>query len=554
MYTSRRFVALFLVLLAVSPVFTQPPNLTGYHNYIDLSKRLHDMREAYPDLIKLESLGKTLESRDIWLVTLGNLSSENPAIALVGGIEGDDVASSELCLRFIESAARAFNVVDSVRTILDRITYYIIPRVNPDAAEQLWDFVAYDRLLNSRPVDLDFDGAVNEDGFDDLNGDGFITLMRVADPAGEWIEDAQQPQLMRKAEPEKQKVGAFRLLSEGLDNDKDGFWNEDPVGGVNFNENFSFFYKPFTDGAGPHPISELETRAVADFFFAHENITLVFGFSQNENLYHPRDAAKESDMLPRKPITKVLPDDSPYYKYIADQFKEQTGFTNPPKAERESGAFTEWVYFHYGRWSFSAPAWYPPLVSEKEDSIKNAQDDPIAKKRRLYNWIEKEDVPYFVEWTKVDHPDFPDQTVEIGGFVPGVSKNPPVDSLDYFSEKFSAFFYQLANYLPKLTIHPKVESLSEQLFRITLTIKNSGYLPTSSALGGKSKWVRKVKAELELPDQYKIVSGFRFYLLDPISDSAHEQTWLVMGKKNGRIKVVAESPSVGRLEKDIILR
>ena len=43
---------------------------------------------------------------------------------------------------------------------------------------------------NRRPVDNDHDGKADEDGPDDLNGDG-INQMWKADPSGSWIRIAK---------------------------------------------------------------------------------------------------------------------------------------------------------------------------------------------------------------------------------------------------------------------------------------------------------------------------------------------------------------------------
>ena len=53
-----------------------------------------------------------------------------------------------------------------------------------------------------------------------------------------------------------------------------------------FNRNFPFHYPYFKPGAGPNAVSEIETRAVADFAFDHRNIAIVFCFSPEDNLMH----------------------------------------------------------------------------------------------------------------------------------------------------------------------------------------------------------------------------------------------------------------------------
>lgn len=553
----KSYLALLLfVLISHTTLPDASSSLAGYSNYNDLSASLKDLTARYPDLVKVVSLGKTLQSRDIWLVQLEiRPSEEKPAILLVGGVEADDVTSTELCLRFVESSAQAYGRIDSITTIFDRVIFYILPRVNPDATEQLWITPAYDRLLNDRPIDLDYDGEVSEDGYDDLNGDGRITKMRIADPAGEWLIDSEYPQLMRQANPAEHETGAYRVLTEGLDNDHDGLWNEDPAGGVDYNQNFSFNYQPFAPGSGPNPISEIESRAVADFLFARHNIAVVFSFSHNENLLHTWESTKESPE-PDKPVTAVLPKDAAYFSYISDLFKKAIDASDPPAPRRSSGTFCEWAYYHYGRWSFSTPAWWPPPTQSTEDSLQQPTPDELhGRERQLLRWTLANRPAAFVEWTEINHPDFPHHRVEVGGFAPGMTKNPPADSLADLAEKHSAFLYQLADLLPRIDLFIKVESLGNHVFRITVTVKNNGYLPTTSELGDRSQWVRKVKVELILNKDQKLVSGSRFSLIRGIAGGgAYEHSWLVMGREKSEVQVIAGSPSVGFIAKSVILQ
>lgn len=533
--------------------YAAPNYLKGYKTHAELTALLKSTAQQYPNVVKLESLGQTIERRDVWLVTLGASTKEKPAIAIIGNVEAANVSSSELCLQFLQSTAAAFGTVDSVTSMLNNYTFYIFPRLNPDASEQLWKQPHYNRMLNARPIDLDHDGETNEDGYDDLNGDGLITMMRILDPAGEWLADTNTPSLLRKADPAKNEIGTYKLFTEGIDNDNDGFWNEDPAGGVDMNQNFSFDYKPFVTGAGPHPVSEIESRAIADFFFAHLNINLVFSFSNNENLLHPWDAASDDNGRSKGPITKVLSNDAKQYGYISEQYKKMFKVDKSPEPVRGHGNFSPWAYFHYGRWSLSAPL--SPIL-QIEDSTSNAiKDDPITQERTLYNWLSANEINGFVEWKEIDHPDFPNTKVEVGGFLPGVQSNPLFNSLKTLTPQYAAFFFKLAKLMPKLEVFTSVESLDKQVYRVTATIKNNGYLPTTSEMGDKSQWVRKVKAELLVQDGQKIVSGNRFYLINQIpGGSAHEQSWLVMGRKNSKVKIEVGSPSVGAVSKVITLK
>src|SRR5205823_5923167 len=69
------------------------------------------------------------------------------------------------------------------QALLDRFTFYIIPVPDPDATAAMFTPPFIERTTNLRPTDDDHDGDLDEDGPDDLNHDGLITMMRVEDPA-----------------------------------------------------------------------------------------------------------------------------------------------------------------------------------------------------------------------------------------------------------------------------------------------------------------------------------------------------------------------------------
>ena len=565
--------SILLIVASLLLFISQLPAAGEYHDYEKMTKVLRRIAAENPQIVKLESHGTTFAKRKVWEVTLASgKADKKPAVLVVGGIEGVDLAASEMCLALIENVANNYGKTDSITQLLNSTTFYIFPRVNPDAAEAFWNSPRYERRLNARPMDLDHDGTVDEDGYDDLNGDGLITMMRVTDPAGEWLADEKNPELLRKADRSKGEEGVYKVYSEGIDNDKDGAWNEDEPGGVDFNRNFTFNYKFFSKGAGFHQVSEIETRAVADFCFAHPNIAVVFSFLHNENLMHPWKARKSAQgtrgqqrRFSRKPITSVMPKDAPYFDHLSQMFKKMTGFSDAPQPEKGEGAFSEWAYYHFGRWSVSAPAWWPPSVKEKNDSTKSnnsktktisrisksgkKKKDTLVDERRLLKWLQiSGQSAKFVSWQEIAHPDFPGKKVEVGGFMPYVSINPPADSLANLDDKFSRFLLYLGSQCPNVKLEgPRVEKLDKNVYRITVQVTNEGYLPTNSQMGVKSQWARKVKVGIKLGGGQKLAAGRKMQLLDAIpgSGGSRELNWLVIGEKGSTVTVTAGSPMAG---------
>jgi len=503
---------------------------------------------------------------------------------MVAGINGIDLAGTEVSLDFIKSIAEKHGKVDSITQMLDQTTFYIFPLVNPDASETWFSKPQYARSLNKRPMDLDTDGKVDEDGYDDLNKDGYITWLRIVEPGGEWFEDKEYPGLLKKADAGKGETGVYRLIREGFDNDGDGQQNEDEPGGVNFNQNFTFKYKFFAPGSGFHQISEVETRAVVDFAYAHPNIATVFSFSPNDNLNHPWEPAKGppakmSGRRNRTPVEQVEKKDVPYYSHMSENFKMITGFNDLPRSESGQGAFNEWAYYHFGRWSISTPAWWPPLNSGSKDTtaavadsatneIKKGDKNKPAKKpdkeskkstdQRLWDWLQatnQQDA--FIEWKEIKHPDYPDKKVEIGGFKPFPANNPPSDSLVSISKKYRPFLIKLSSWLPRIEVQKlKVEHLHDNVYRVTLNVVNQGFLPSNTQIGIRNKWCPKIKLAVNLSVNQKLVSGRVLQFIDSLDGSggSEEISWMLMGKKGDTVKITIGSPMTGTILKNVKLQ
>ncbi len=259
-----------------------------YHNYAEMTRLLQNLASAYPQLAKLETIGKTIEKRDLWVLQLAGATgapvSERPALLIAANLEGDHLIGSEISCSLAEYILKNYAGNPTIKQKLDRYVIYVIPRVNPDAAEAYWAPARSWRRTNAQPVDEDNDGRIDENGPEDLNKDGVITVMRVKEPGGPYMVDPEEPRLMKKADPKKGEKGEYTLYREGVDRDQDGFIGEDPPGGVNINRNFLHDYPSYKAESGRHMASETETRALLDFLLAHRNIAALLTFGESDNL------------------------------------------------------------------------------------------------------------------------------------------------------------------------------------------------------------------------------------------------------------------------------
>lgn len=541
---------LFCFLLA-GTVFGQNPALDGYANQEAFSAQVKELDAS--DLVAVASIGKSVGGRDIWLLTIGTGKTEDkPAIAIVGNVQGSHLAGGEIALRMARKLVEKAKTDEATRKLFEEHTYYMIPRPDPDGCEKCFAKPLRLRAGNDRKTDDDRDFAFGEDPPDDLNGDGIITMMRIEDETGDYFPHPDDPRVLIQADAKKNEPGKYRLLVEGKDDDGDEKFNEDPGDGVAFNHNFTFGYKPFQPGTGANAVSEPECRAVADFLYGRPNVAVLFCFSPEDNLFH---TWKPDSNLERARIrTRVLGSDAALLEYIAGEYRKIHGGSEAPGSPEPSGSFSQWGYFHYGRWSLAARGWWVPKTEEPKP--EGEAKKPSGEKRgesdiNLLRWLAKENLDGFVGWKPVDHPGFPGKKVEAGGFKPFYSLNPPVKELDGLADKHLQFATVLPKWLPKLAlIDAKAEALGNGVFRISATAVNRGYLPTMPEMGQVNGESYPLQISISLPKGTELLQGHPRSKLPRLEGSGGkaERTWLLkLGEeKPKQLEIQAWAPAVGR--------
>ena len=289
----RRILFLLMVFLCFSPAFSaqsEQLRFDTYHRPEDVNSILRSWNSKYPKLTALIPIGKSVEDTDLLALRIAAITNESPepdsrpAVFVTANLEGYHLVGTEAALLIAEKLLTKQGSDKDITQLLSDITVYIAPLLNPDTTQEYFARVRYQRRRNSVSVDEDMDDRADEDGFDDLNRDGMITMMRVKDPEGKWIPDPSESRLMRLADPKKGESGIYKMYTEGLDNDEDGLYNEDPPGGIELNRNFPHDFEYYIKTAGLWPVSAPEVTALFEFLAAHPNICLVLNFS-TENTF-----------------------------------------------------------------------------------------------------------------------------------------------------------------------------------------------------------------------------------------------------------------------------
>lgn len=488
------FILLMLCLAAPAamPQASPASRLKYDHNYsfAEVQAFLKHISEEAPGLTSLHIIGRSFLGKDLLVLEITNKATgealKKPGFWLDGNLHSSEVFGCAVCLNTIETLLSRYGRDDKITHLVDTRVLYIMPKLNPDGSD--YYLTHPDSLRSSlRPHDSDRDGTRDEDPPEDLNQDGHITLMRIKDPMGTMRTDPEEPRLMvRRDETE---AGEWRVLTEGVDNDLDGLFNEDGAGGLDINRNWPAQWQQeyVQDGAGPYPLSEPETRAVADFLLSHPNITGLVNHHMSGNfLYRPPNnrhfdpATGAENPMPAEDEAVYTLFGNKYSEFINDQKVQVVyGRGGPPRYGAIWGVMIGWAYDHYGVFSFVPEIGQYPCDYDK--------DGRVTEKERL-RWNDTEmDGKIFVDWQPYDHPQLGE--IEIGGFISKVFDPKtggytnlmcyPGPVYQDFLKKHTRWNLYLASMSPLVRITSTESSpVGDGIFRIRARIQNQGYLPS----------------------------------------------------------------------------
>lgn len=464
-----------------------------FYDYAALTDALHRLAETYPDLMQLTSIGKSVEGRELWMVTINNPKTgsdrDKPAMYIDGNVHGNEVQASEVCLYTIWYLTHSYGHVDKLTRLIDRNAFYILPSVNPDGRDH-W-FHAPNTPNSSRsgkaPVDEDHDGLLDEDDDDDLDGDGSITSMWKADPDGRWRRSQRDPRIFEPVARDE-KGEYTNLGSEGIDNDADGQINEDGVGGYDMNRNWPCDWQPeyIQYGAGEYPFSYPETAAIGAFILDHPNIAAVQsyhnaggmilrgpGMRYREPYYPPQDLEVYDEI--GRTGERILP----FYRYLVvwkDLYEVH-------------GGFVTWTSENLGIFSFTNELW------TNEQYYAGKEGDWARRDARMKFGDLLEFGTNFTDYRPFVHPTFGE--ILVGGWKKYAFRVPPTFMLEELCHRNFAFTMYHAEQMPRLSI-PRYEvvELTGGVWRVTAQVTNEGAIPTISAVAAQRRIGARDRARL----------------------------------------------------------
>ena len=454
-------------------------DLNRYYTAAETHQIMRELHRLYPEMTELHKIGESYLGQELLLMEITNEATgpavEKTALYVDGGLHAGELTGSAVALHLLVHVLNGYGQDPRVTALLDRSALYIRPKFNPDGSDLA---LIYDHSLRSsvHPVDDDEDGEADEDPGEDLDGDGWITQMRIPDPAGPSYADPGDPRNMRPVPADGQvPQGArrYRVMREGIDNDGDGRFNEDGFGGIDLNRNFprNWEREHLQGGAGEFPLSEPETYAAVRFIQDHPNIVgIVHGHTSGGFVYR----------LPSASNPALFPaDDLELIEHLGAEYTRTTGrpveASSTDPTQHRYGTLISWGY-----WDQGLVGWVPEFSPGPEEWVTDYDGDGEIEREEEFRFNDEVlGGRYFSDWTAYAHPEF--GPVEIGGWHSKFwGQNPPAEYLEDETRQQLPWILYLLEQAPVLEMDdPVVTEEGDGLYRIEVTVRNTGFQPTS---------------------------------------------------------------------------
>lgn len=503
-----------------------PISFDRYHSYNGTSEYLKKVNKAYPGITELMTIGESTMGRPIYLLVISNMSKgttidrhidlrnerkeniENvppmkihqgkPGHFISGSTHGNEYTGTEVCLYMIDKLVSSYGNDETITGLVDNRAFYICPVINPDGVYNSVEKGIRQRN-NSMEKDDDEDGRINEDGVDDIDGDGFITSFRYEDDEGRYVIDDVDPRLMvrlgRDEETDKQR---YSVIREALDNDKDGKIGEDPESGIDLNRNFPEGWN--LDAGNPYPMSEPETRNVFEFQLDHPNIFVSFHYHNTgrlimfqapppvqlsssqteelrerteERLEEMRKTDKYAQLFARRVSDEYQHDMDVQTKIVSEGAYILKNYR--PVIGGLSGQAHAATYYMLGAYSYLIELWGSPVTIADTDNDGKLSDEEYMK------WIDLDLAgDGWIDPHKVKHPDLGD--VWIGGSAKKhMQRTPPSRYIEMEAEKNARFVMYCASQFPEVKIDDiSIKAISNKIYQVDVRVENESEYPTAS--------------------------------------------------------------------------
>jgi hypothetical protein len=213
---------------------------------------------------------------------------------------------------------------------------------------------------------------------------------------------------------------------------------------------------------------------------------------------------------------------------------------------------SEWAYHQFGAVALASSLWPEPSLPEPGEGEDKPPADGEAR------WLHWNDTVMggraFIPFEEVEHPTL--GTVELGGWLPGVRVNPPIEEVEGITDTQHQFLADLAGRMAALKIvDAKAEPKGSGVFEVTARVENPGYFPTALAQGVTTRQAPPVLVRPILGDA-TLLAGPKLDRINALDGSggSREYRWLILAPQGvDSLQLEASCPRAGRVVETIEL-
>lgn len=463
-----------------------------YYDSEALATLMRKIAKAYPQLARLQSLGKSYQGREIWCLTITDFKKgspeRKPATYVQGNIHGNELQGGEFSLYLAWYLTESFGDTKYVQDLLAEKVFYVVPTLNPDARDH---FIHRPNRNGTSRMSLMSSGEGRHPN-DDLNGDGHLTQMRWKDPYGTYRIDPMDPRRMveidddaithvnwvkRARHPDERN---YRVMRESLDTLQLSEPGDDRH---DLNRDWRYDWGADDGSAertGRHPFAHPETRAARDFFLKHPNIAVAVSLHNAAGEIY-RAMAKRTADDPDDAEGDVRLHDSlgAYGERVLPGYRYRRLSGAAPNTD--IGREIDWMFGDRGAYAF---------IVELMTDYSYYHQSPWTNEARAYDLDGHTEEAYrfdrellfgdaFVPWHEFRHPTL--GAVEIGGFKKNFGRLNPGFLMEAEAHRTMAFILYLGDMAPRLEVQEvAVKDAGNGMQEVTAVIANARLVPTHS--------------------------------------------------------------------------
>lgn len=523
-----------------------------YHGAAEIDRLLSDWAAADPEHVTIDRIGGGPDAGIAALVVGAATpeSAETTTVLLAGAPDGRSAVGAEAVLR------ATHGLLERLDRLPPGVRLLVVPSVAPGVVDRVAAGARPDGRFHE-PLDEDGDGLVDEDGPDDLDGDGQVLDLLIRDAGGPWCI-AEDGRTLLPAGPED--APRYRRCREGRDDDGDGAFNEDGVAGIDIARHFPVGWAGPGALEGSRPLSVSSARGLALWIAARRpNIALLFGGDHGGVHVHP---GSDEDVRGRALAERIGADLARFTGR-----RDVQGTVGPAR----EGAMGDWLARVLGTTTVEIAPWGPGVIGRDGRPLGPANPEAslsvgagqrmalapssLAAETAWGRWLD--DVRGgvgFVDWHPVDLGG--GLTGLVGGWEARSRWNPPEEEIGAALVGLDRLVEEFVAGLPRLDIAVLEAEREGRLVRLSVEVVNRGQHSTS-LLGGAG-----VEAEgaggLELSiragsDMVLIAGSARVKVAGGLGSNGASRpvTWLLHVDEGATLEVEATGPHGLRVTREV---